>query len=192
LETYFWFTGERTVARSRIQLLALTACLAALTAVCSLIALPNPLLPAVPFTLQVLAVCLAGALLPPRWAIASQVVYLLLGVLGLPVFAGGAAGPAVLFSATGGFLWGFPFGAGVIAAMGGTRPGWWRAATAGVCGILVIYAFGLAGVIAFGHAPLSLPTIAGILSFLPWDLAKAIFAVAIAARVRPALAPTTA
>lgn len=173
--------------RGRVQLLALTACLAALTAVCSLIAVPNPLIPAVPFTLQVFAVCLAGAVLPPRWAFASQVVYLLLGTIGLPVFAGGAAGPAALVSVTGGFLWGFPFAALLISVLAGSRPGWWRAVLAGVAGILGLYVFGIAGVVVFGHAPLNLVTVGGVLSFLPWDIAKTVIAAAIALRLRPAL-----
>ncbi len=175
----------------RIRLLALTASLAALTAVCSLIAIPNPLLPAVPFTLQIFAVCLTGALLPPRWAFAAQFVYLLLGALGVPVFAGGASGPAVLFSVTGGYLWGYPLAAAAIAASRGPRPGWWRAMAASCLGIILVYVSGVAGIRVFGHVRLTAATIIGVLSFLPWDLAKGVIAVAIAARVRLALGVRT-
>lgn len=68
----------------------------------------------VPITLQVLFVFLAGAFLGARWGMASMLVYLLLGVSGLPVFAGGAAGLGVLFGPTGGYLIGFVAAATII------------------------------------------------------------------------------
>jgi biotin transport system substrate-specific component len=64
-------------------------------------------IPPVPITLQTLFLYLAGALLGGRLALLSQVVYLLLGIIGLPVFAGGKAGFGVLFGPTGGYLIGF-------------------------------------------------------------------------------------
>jgi biotin transport system substrate-specific component len=176
---------------SRLRLLVLAALLAALTAVCSLLALPNPLVPGVPFTLQVLAVCLAGMLLPPRWAAASQIVYVLLGAIGLPVFAGGGAGVGVLVSVTGGFLWGYPFAAAACAAIAG-RGGWARLVLGGIAAIVVIYAFGFAGMVVFGHVRPDLASALGLGSFLPWDLAKAVIAAALAVRLRAALRGTVA
>lgn len=175
------------MAHERVRFLAFTASLAALTAVCSLIAIPNPLLPAVPFTLQIFAVCLTGALLPPGWAFAAQFVYLLLGAMGLPVFAGGASGPAVLFSVTGGYLWGYPLAAAVIAASRGQHPSWWRDVAASCLGIVVVYGSGVVGIRVFGRVHLTAATVLGVLSFLPWDLAKGVIAVAVATRVRAAL-----
>jgi biotin transport system substrate-specific component len=64
-------------------------------------------IPPVPITLQTLFLYLAGALLGGRLALLSQVVYLLLGIIGLPVFAGGKAGLGILFGPTGGYLIGF-------------------------------------------------------------------------------------
>ncbi len=171
---------------SRLRLLVLAALLAAVTAVCSLIALPNPLVPGVPFTLQVLAVCLAGMLLPPRFAAASQAVYVLLGAIGLPVFAGGGAGVGVLVSVTGGFLWGYPFAAATCAAISG-RGGAIRLVAGGVAAIVVIYAFGFSGMVAFGGVRPDLASALSLASFLPWDLAKAVIAAALAVRLRPAL-----
>jgi len=175
----------------RLRLLVLAALLAAVTAVCSLLAIPNPLLPSVPFTLQVFAVCLTGLLLPPGWACAAQVVYLGLGVAGMPVFAGGTAGPAVLVSATGGFLWAYPLAAAACAAVAGTAPGRravpWRLGAGALTAIVVIYAGGLAGLVAFGHAALGLATLLGLSSFVPWDAAKALLAAVLAVRLRAAL-----
>lgn len=61
----------------------------------------------VPFTLQTLAIGLIACLYQPKEAIASVALYLTLGAIGLPVFAGFAGGFASLFGPTAGFLWGF-------------------------------------------------------------------------------------
>ncbi|MFA6414125.1 MAG: biotin transporter BioY, partial [Syntrophales bacterium] len=71
----------------------------ALTAAGAYIMIP---LPPVPITLQTFFVSLAGALLGGYLGAMSQVVYVLLGVIGLPVFAGGKAGAGVLLGPTGG------------------------------------------------------------------------------------------
>ncbi len=86
---------------------------AALTAVLSIVRIPLPFTP-VPVTLQVLTVTMAGAILGKKLGFLSQLTYVLLGAVGLPVFAGGAAGIGVLLGATGGYLWGFIVAAGVI------------------------------------------------------------------------------
>lgn len=65
-----------------------------------------PMLP-VPMTLQTLAISIVGLTFGSRLAAATLVAYLLEGAMGLPVFAGGAAGMAKLMGPTSGFLWGF-------------------------------------------------------------------------------------
>lgn len=62
----------------------------------------------VPFTLQTMMVLLAGAFLGAKNGAYSQLLYLTFGVIGLPVFAYGNAGPAALFGPTGGYLLAFP------------------------------------------------------------------------------------
>lgn len=69
-------------------------------------AFPLPLNP-VPVTLQSLAVLACGAVLGPYRGTLAVGVYLLAGLLGMPVFAGGSSGPAHLTGATGGYLLGF-------------------------------------------------------------------------------------
>ncbi|MGQ7325272.1 biotin transporter BioY [Streptococcus suis] len=61
----------------------------------------------VPFTLQTLAIGLVACLYKPKEAIASLALYLTLGAIGLPVFAGFSGGFAALVGPTAGFLWGF-------------------------------------------------------------------------------------
>ncbi|MDP8901849.1 MAG: biotin transporter BioY [Actinomycetota bacterium] len=78
------------------------ALMAAFTAVAAQITTP---LEPVPFTLQVLAVVLTGLLLGPRYGALPLAVYVLVGAVGVPVFAGFRGGLGVLLAA--GFLWGW-------------------------------------------------------------------------------------
>jgi biotin transport system substrate-specific component len=65
----------------------------------------------VPHTMQTSGVILSGLLLPPRWALASQLLYLLMIALGAPVAASFSGGVGVLIGPTGGYLAGFPIAA---------------------------------------------------------------------------------
>lgn len=84
--------------------MVLSSLFAALTAVCSWIAIP---VPPISFTLQTLAVFLTLGILGGKWGSISILLYLLMGLVGLPVFTGFRGGAAALLDATGGFLWGF-------------------------------------------------------------------------------------
>lgn len=86
----------------------------AVTAVLAQIAIPLPFTPT-PFSLGMMAVYLCGMLLKPRTAVLTQVCYLALGAVGLPVFGGFRGGVGALFGPTGGFLFAYPLMAAVIA-----------------------------------------------------------------------------
>src|SRR5208337_2009632 len=85
----------------------------ALTAVGAFIRIP---IPYVPLTLQTLMVMFAGLILGSRRGALSQLLYLILGLLGLPIFAQGG-GPAYVLQPSFGFLLGFVAGAYVIGKM---------------------------------------------------------------------------
>lgn len=91
--------------KDRLKASLLSAFFCALCAVLAQIAVPTPF--GVSFTLQSLAVMLCGFCLPPFYAFLSVVVYILLGLLGIPVFSGFSGGISHLFSFSGGFLLGF-------------------------------------------------------------------------------------
>lgn len=78
-----------------------------LLVICAQIAIPLP--GGVPFTLQLLGLITIGYLYPPQMSFKITLVYLLMGILGFPVFANFSAGFAAFFGPTGGFLWAFPF-----------------------------------------------------------------------------------
>ena len=130
------------MAKSHFQILDLvyTGVAAALIAVCAWITVP---VGAVPVTLQTMAVCLAAGLLGAKRGTAAVLVYILLGAVGVPVFAGFKGGIGVLLGATGGYIIGFIFTAlltGFVADKTHRRLLPTAAAMAG--GVLLCYAFG--------------------------------------------------
>src|SRR6201988_4398795 len=91
----------------------------ALTALAAQVSVPLPFTP-VPFTLQPMVVLLGGAALGARLGLASQVLYLALGIAGFPVFAVSAVLPQGVFrllGPTGGYLMSYPFAAFVAGAL---------------------------------------------------------------------------
>ena len=90
--------------------LAYIAVCAALIAVCSWIQIPT----VVPFTLQTFAVFLALYFLGGKKGTMSVFIYILIGLIGLPVFSGFKGGPAALFGMTGGYIMGFMLQAAIF------------------------------------------------------------------------------
>ncbi|MFQ9514757.1 MAG: biotin transporter BioY [Eubacterium sp.] len=94
-----------------IQDMVLIAVFAALISVCSLIQIPfGP----VPFTLQTFAVFTTAGLLGTKRGTISVIIYILLGLIGVPVFAGASSGPGVIAGPTGGYITGFVLTAIII------------------------------------------------------------------------------
>ncbi|MCU4925717.1 biotin transporter BioY [Halobacteria archaeon AArc-dxtr1] len=97
-----------------VSSLARASLLAALMGATAGVVIP---ISAVPGTLQMLVVFLAGLFLGPVWGAISMVLYLAAGAVGAPVFAGWSAGLGSLVGPHGGFLWAFPVGAFVVGAI---------------------------------------------------------------------------
>ena len=119
---------------------------AVFTAIISVLAqISVPLGVIVPFTLQTLGMFLAGAMLGWKRGTLSVILYVLLGAVGLPVFAGFSGGVSVLFGPTGGYIIGFIFTALVVGFMTdklGRKL--WVLAVSMVIGLLLCYIFGTA------------------------------------------------
>lgn len=179
------------VMTGRTKDLVLVGLFAALTAVGAL--LQVPFLPDVPMTLQTLFVVMAGLLLGPKGAFYSQVVYLLLGLVGLPVFAKGRGGLAHVASPTFGFLLGFILGAPVTGWVDRFLHRWplaLRSLAAAAAGIAVIYGLGVPWVLLFrtftGNA---IPFGVFIVSLVPIMLGDVLKIIA-AGFLRPAIVKT--
>lgn len=150
---------------------------AALTAVAAQLRFNVPWTP-VPYTGQTGAVLLVGAALGWRLGALSMLVYVAAGLLGLPVFNGGASGLQQLLGITGGYLAGFVVAAAITGWL--AERGWDRSAPRTVAlmaiGTLAIYAIGVPVLAAVaGLAPWTAIT-NGALVFLPWDAAKLVVA----------------
>lgn len=164
------------------------AFLAALTSLLAYFAVPLPGgLP--PVTGQTLGVMLAGLLLGAKKGAVSQLVYLLLGLSGLPVYAGGTSGLNVLAGPTGGFIWGFILGAyvcGKLAEKNRRASFFTMAGAAFLGGVVAVYLPGcwqLATVTS-----LALPEAAAMmLPFLPGDMVKVLLAAVLAQKIGPAI-----
>jgi len=155
---------------------ALVALFAVITGVGAFIRVP---LPGVPFTLQVPAVLLAGAVLGPWLGAASQLAYVAVGLLGLPVFATGG-GPAYVLTPTFGFLVGFVAAAFVVGLVVGdvARSGVARIALALALGIAVLYAIGVPwfgwNLVVYQRMPVPTATLWKFAAvYLPLDVLKA-------------------
>lgn len=180
-------TGRPAVATD----LALIAVFAALITAFSIV--PSiPIGIGVPITLQTLAVILAGLVLGPWRGLLATLLYIAVGLAGLPVFAGGMAGPAVFGKPSVGYLLAFPIGAllaGMIAKLVVNWVGSKQYAglfLAGVVGSAAIHALGIVGLwLGVAHLGLAAAAIYD-LTFWPGDLAKMFAAAAIAVAVHKA------
>jgi len=160
----------------------------ALTAAAAQISIPLPFTP-VPFTLQPMVVLLGGAALGSRLGMSSQVLYLLLGVAGLPVFAASPLLPqgfGRLLGPTGGYLLSYPlaaFAAGWLAERSFDRR-YLTSLLAMAVGLSVVFACGVAWLAWFAQpapAGLSVALRTGLVPFLAADAMK----IALAATVLP-------
>jgi len=172
--------------------LALVALFATLTAIGAFIQIP--FIP-VPLTLQTFFILLSGLLLGARLAALSQFIYMMMGAIGLPVFAGGTSGIGVITGPTGGYIIGFIVGAyvvGLISEKGGfllfpsskNKKYIARDSIALGAGIVAIYFFGILQLINFLDIGLYSAMKLGVIPFLLGDLVKAILCISLAERVR--------
>lgn len=174
----------------KTRAMILAALFAALTAVGAFIKIPTPISS---FTLQIFFTSMAGVLLGKKWGAASQIAYVLLGLVGLPIFTSGG-GLGTLLTPTAGFLLGMIPMAWLIGFLVEKRgAGFWNICLACLAGLVVLYVIGL----PYMHLILTVhlqkewtiwQTIkGGMLIFLPWDFLKIILTGLLCTRIYPAV-----
>jgi biotin transport system substrate-specific component len=168
--------GTRQAA-GRLWRLAVAAIAASLfTAAAAQISIHVPFSP-VPITGQTLAVLLTGAVLGGRAGTLAMICYLGEGAMGLPVFAGGAAGPAVLIGPTAGYLLAFPLAAGVAGLLIDRLHGRYTAAPT-ILALLfadaLVFLGGLLWLASVFHTGLAQAATLGLWAYIPGDLVKVI------------------
>jgi len=134
----------------------------------------------VPFTLQTFFVLLSGAVLGKRNGFISQMLYLVSGACGAPVFSHFGFGVARLIGPTGGYLLGFPVAAFVVGYLIGQRPNFLRSTIAMIVGSFVIFSFGTMQLNFVYFHNWSEAFVNGFLIFSWWDGVKILAASAIA------------
>ncbi|ASA77789.1 biotin transporter BioY [Thermococcus sp. 5-4] len=162
---------------------AFAALFAALTAVGAQISIP---IGPVPITLQVLVVLLSGLILGMRLGFLSQLVYVAMGAVGLPVFANLQGGFAMLYGPTGGYIVAFPIAAFIAGYMAEKTGGKTGMIGGSLVGIAVIYLLGWLRLSLFLGGDFHKALLIGVLPFVPLDIGKAALAALIADRVKKA------
>jgi biotin transport system substrate-specific component len=168
---------------------ASVALFVALTAAAAQVSIPLPFTP-VPLTLQPMVVLLGGAVLGARLGMSAQILYLVLGIAGLPVFAASPVlpqGALRLMGPTGGYLMSYPFAAflaGWLAERGLDRR-YLTSLLAMACGLAVIFFGGVMWLAFFARPAVGLDGAlrTGFYPFIPLD----VFKLLVAAGITPAL-----
>lgn len=170
--------ADRLFARSLVTDIVLVAAGAGLTALAA--QLYVPLWP-VPITMQTLAVLLVGSTLGATRGALSMVLYLLLGLVGLPVFSEAASGAGVLFGASGGYIVGFILSAALTGWL--AQRDWDKkylgAALSFLAGTFVTFAVGLPWLAVVLHADLAQTLEWGLYPFIIGGIVKAAIAAAV-------------
>lgn len=163
-----------------------TALMVAMNCVSAYIIIPLPFSLS-PLALQTLIVNLTGFVLSTKQAFMTMLVYLLVGLAGVPVFTGGTAGPGKLFGPTGGYIIGFLFAAVAISILRGSKYNFKRYALVSIIvGIPIIYALGAAQLMLLTGMDLEKAFLTGVLPFIPLDIVKCVAAAFLAGPINRA------
>ena len=179
--------GAKSKALIHTKTLVITAMFTAIICVLSQIQIP---VQTIPFTLGLLSIFLTGALLEPKLAFLAVLVYLLLGAVGVPVFAGFTGGLRFLLGPTGGYLMSFPLVA-LITALAGSKFRKYKA-LALTCGMLLslflCYLLGTAWFCLITDNSFMYALSICVYPFVLFDLAKLALSVSLGMGIRKALA----
>lgn len=169
----------------KLRWMVLASLMAALTAVGAYIHIP---IGPVPIVLSTLFVILSGLLLGSRWGLSSMGLYLLVGAIGLPVFAGGKGGFAHFFGPTGGYLWGYLLASWLTGLISERSRGLLILDILAVLvGSLTLYGLGVPWLKMVTQMSWSKALMVGVVPFLIGDAIKACVVVVLARSVRPIL-----
>ena len=128
-----------------------------------------------------MVVTFVAYLLPPKQACAAMLAYVCIGLIGIPVFTGGASGPGKMFGPTGGYIWGYVVAVTLIAWLKGKEYNFKRFALVGVCiGLPVIDVLGCIQLKLITGMTWEAAVLSGVLPFIPLDIVKCLGAAALA------------
>ncbi len=172
----------------KTRAITLTAVFTALTVVFAQISIPLPFTP-IPLSLCMAGSYLAGVLLPMRYALYSQIIYILLGIIGLPVFSGFSGGIGHIAGPTGGYIAAYPLMV-ILASFVSSRFSKRTPFAFGLgmgCALIVCYLFGSVWYSIVGHISLGQAFLGAVIPFIPMDLVKIVLFSLLAAALDKAL-----
>ncbi|MCR4951498.1 MAG: biotin transporter BioY [Solobacterium sp.] len=166
--------------------------------ICVLSPLSIPLSTQVPISLATLAVMLAGGILHEKNGTIAVLVYILLGMLGVPVFAGWSGGAQIVFGMTGGYIVGYlPLAhiTGLFSSLSSQKSRAVRSAmiaAGALLGTAVLYIIGTAWFMFVTKMDLGASLAACVIPFIPGDLLKTAFVCVLVPRLESAVWMRTA
>ena len=140
----------------------------------------------VPFTLQTLFTYLSAMLLGRKIGTLSQIIYIFLGLIGLPIYSAGKAGPGILFGPTGGYLWGFVISAYIMGTLVDKKNLYKinRFIIVGAIGLLIINICGALQLYIVTQLSLKAVLLTGVIPFIIGDFIKIIIASLVANKLK--------
>ncbi|MFA5031597.1 MAG: biotin transporter BioY [bacterium] len=182
---YAFFHWRQELSSTKKLFLALS--MAGVTGLMAQIYIPLPFTP-VPITGQVFGALLSGVICGGLFGAISQGIYVCLGILGLPWFAGAKGGLNIIGDPTIGYLIGFIFSAFIIGKLTDRKIGNRKFLSQFglmIIGVIIIYGFGAMGLAVVIHSGLKETLIKGVLPFIGVDLIKSCFAAGISSSILP-------
>lgn len=142
----------------------------------------------IPITMGIFAIAMTGIILGKTKGTICVLIYILLGAVGLPIFSGYIGGIPKIAGPTGGYIWGYLFLTWITGFFVEKSAGkWYVCFLGGLLGTIVCYAFGTAWLAAQQKLGLTEALWAAVIPFIPFDLIKIVFAVAVCCPVRSIL-----
>ena len=169
-----------------IRDISVAATFTALTAVMSQISIPLPFCP-VPITLQIFAIYLSSIILGSRLATLSQIIYLLLGAVGVPVFSHFSGGFQSIVGPTGGFLISFPIVAFIVGKISEKDMGIISLSLGLIISLIFCYSIGVLQLSFVTKMPIKKSIMVGAVPFIPLDIVKIFIAYLIGIKVKISL-----
>lgn len=171
-----------------LKKMTLASMFASITIVMSFISIPLPFSP-VPITGQTFALMLSGSLLDPITSLFSMIIYLALGAVGIPVFAGFHGGISILLGPTGGYLLAMPIASFVISLL--TRiadTSFFKLILANIIGgILIVYALGVLQLSVVAGLEIKKAVLLGAVPYILGDFIKVLISSYLSLKLRPVL-----
>lgn len=173
----------------KIRDITITAIFTALTAILAQVSIPLPFSP-VPITFQVMAVYISAIILGSRLGTLSQIIYILLGAIGIPIFVNFQGGLNVVFGPSGGYLISYPIVAFIVGKISDKNLSHIQSTAILIASLLLCYGMGIVQLSFITNITIKKALVIGVLPFIPLDVIKIALAYLLGGKIRMALIKT--